>query len=427
MFLVYKSYRLQLATTLLFFSGLLVCGKAISQNVTSPYSTLGIGDIDTKNTGRYAISGASISRRNSNTYNDANPASLTSLGFKLINFDITGRGRASTFQASKSDTLSAVSKDFVLRNISLSFRPHLRSAFAFGLKPFSSVNYKYPLPDAVYNTQVKGYSRSVEGTGGINQAYGSFGYAISKKLSAGITGSYLFGSSQKNTAYYDEALYLDIKKEEYKFYSGANVLAGLQYYTNANRQWQHTVGLTAAAGTNLKGYSKTEYVSSDSTFLEKSNGSAVFKLPISTGLGYTASNKQGLSISAEGNYYYWPKQSLNYINTYTSPSVRFSAGWEYAKIAHYYLHEATYEKYYLGMGLTAQNSYYHLNKNKVWDYAVSFGGGYNISGSMYLHAGLELGYKGSYTSRQIKERYTQFTLGFTVRNMWYKLSRMDYD
>ncbi|MGC4232789.1 MAG: hypothetical protein QM594_07400 [Niabella sp.] len=425
--MVYKLYRMQLAAILLLFVCILVYGKATSQNVTSPYSTLGIGDIDTKNAGRYSISGVSTSRRNSNTYNDANPASLTSLGFKLINFDLSGRGRASTFQASRADTLSAVSKDFVLRNISLSFRPHLRSAFAFGLKPYSSVNYKYPLPDAAYNTQLNGYSRSVEGTGGINQVYGSYGYAISKNFSAGITGSYLFGSAQKNTAYYDESLYLDIQKEEYKFYSGAKLLTGLQYYTNADKPWQHTIGLTASAGTDLKGYAKTEYISSDTTFLEKSNGSVSFKAPASAGLGYTASNKQGLSMSIEGNYYYWPKQSLSYTNTYTSPAAQLSAGWEYAKITQYYLNSSTYEKYYLGMGFTAQNSYYHLNGNKIWDYAVSFGGGYNISGSMYIHAGMELGYKGSHKVRQIKERYTQFTLGVTVRNMWYRLSRMDYD
>lgn len=428
MFLAYKNQTGQLPAIMAFTFCLAAITTVNGQNVTSPYSTLGIGDVDTKSTGRYSISGSSsVSRRNANTYNDANPASLTSLALKVINFDLLGRGRVSTFQAGQTDTISAASKDFVIRNVSMAFRPHNRTGFAFGIKPYSSVNYKYLLPDAVYNSQLNGYTRSVEGTGGINQVYGSFGYAFSKKFSAGVTASYLFGSTQKNTAYFDPSVSLDIQKEEYRFYSGGKVLAGLQYYTSPIHRWQHTVGVTASVGTDLKGYDKTEYISADSTFLQKSNGSAIFSIPAGTSLGYTASNKQGLSLSAEANYYYWPKQQINYSNSYTSPSLRLSAGWEYTKIAKYFFDDAYYEKYYLGMGIVAQNSYYHLNGNKIWDYAVTMGGGYNISGSLYLHSGIELGYKGQNSLGQIRERYTQFTLGLTIRSLWYRSTRLNDD
>ncbi|MGN7785661.1 hypothetical protein ACTJIJ_14120 [Niabella sp. 22666] len=424
--MVYKIHTGRLAVYTALGFCMATSAIALGQNVTSPYSTLGIGDIDTKTSGRYSISGStSTSRRNGNTYNDANPASLTSLALKVINFDLLGKGRASTFQASQTDSVSAVSKDFIIRNISLAFRPHNRTGFAFGLKPYSSVNYKYPLPDAVYNSQLNGYTRSVEGTGGINQVYGSFGYALTRHLSAGVTASYLFGSTQKNTTYLDPGVGLDIKKEEYSFYSGSKVLAGLQYYTSPARKWQHTIGITASVGSDLKGYAKTEYISADSTFLEQSNGSTSFKMPASTSLGYTAANKHGLSLSAEANYYYWPKQQLNYINSYTSPSTRLSAGWEYSKIAKYSFDDAYYEKYYLGMGFTAQNSYYHLNGNKIWDYAVTLGGGYNISGNLYGHTGIEFGYKGQNSQGQIRERYTQFTLGLTIRSLWYHSARIN--
>ncbi len=421
MFLVYKKQTASFTLAVTLVASLATGGIANAQNVTSPYSTLGLGDIDTKTTGRYAISGsAAVSRRNSNAYNDANPASLTSLALKVVNFDLLGRGRASSFQAGTADTISAVSKDFVIRNISLAFRPHLRTGFAFGLKPYSSVNYKYTLPDAVYNNELNGYTRSVGGTGGINQVYASFGYALSRHLSAGVTASYLFGTTQKNTNYFDPGVSLDISRESYQFYSGSTVLAGLQYYTDAKRNWQHTIGWTGTIGTDLKGYAKTEYLSADSVFLENSNGSVSFDMPASTSLGYTASNKQGLSLSAQAAYYHWPRQQLNYTNTYTSPSVRLSAGWEYAKTARSLTGDAYYEKFYLGMGAVAQNSYYHLSGNKIWDYSVTLGGGYNFSGSFQLHSGIEFGYKGQQDLGQIRERYTQFTLGVTIRSLWYR-------
>ena len=59
-----------------------------AQNVTSPYSILGIGDVDTKDFGRYFATGdASIARRDPSSYNFSNPASLTSLPFKVVNFE----------------------------------------------------------------------------------------------------------------------------------------------------------------------------------------------------------------------------------------------------------------------------------------------------------------------------------------------------
>ena len=118
--------------------------KAQAQNVTSPYSILGVGDIDTRTFDRYAVSGSTgISRRNATSYNFSNPASLTGLSPKVMNFDITGSGRFSTFKSPVEDTLSAISKDFVIKQVSMAFRNSAKTAFAFGLRPYSSVNYKY--------------------------------------------------------------------------------------------------------------------------------------------------------------------------------------------------------------------------------------------------------------------------------------------
>ncbi|WP_157098040.1 hypothetical protein [Niabella ginsenosidivorans] len=406
---------------ILLLTQLLGMQKAKAQNVTSPYSILGIGDIDTKDVGRYSVSGSTgISRRNAISYNFSNPASLTSLAPKVMNFELMGSGRISAFKSVGQDTLSAVSKDFVIRRITMAFRNSAKTAFAFGLRPYSSVNYKYELPNAVYSDGTAGYSKTIEGSGGINQVYGSFGYVLGENWSAGITASYLFGSTQKNTTYTDALLNLDITKEEYSFYSGASVLGGLQYYTRPGKRWQHTVGLTVSAGTSLKGYAKTDYVQADSIFLTQSDGKALFKMPVSAGLGYTATNRQGLSISLEADYYHWPYQVINYTNSYTAPSVRFAAGWEYAKQAQYTLTNTSYEKYYLGMGLNAQNSYFYLNGAKIWEYAVTMGGGYNLSGNLYLHTGLEFGLRGFSSAGQVQERYTRFTLGFTIKDIWFR-------
>lgn len=401
---------------------LLTAVQTAAQNVTSPYSNLGIGDIDNKDFSRYAASGsAALARRNEVSYNFFNPASLTSLGEKVVNLEFMMRGRSSVFRMSTTDTSTAASKDLTIKRISLSFRPSPRTGFAFGLRPYSSVNYQYQLSGVVYSDGTAGYSRTVEGDGGINQAYGSLGYALGKRFSAGITGSFLFGNTTRKTSYTDPLLDLDITKKEYSYYNGATLQTGVQYYTPAQRKWQHTIGFTTTAGTRLKGYSKTEYLNADTAFLTSNNGSAVFNMPLSAGIGYTLSNREGLSLSVEGEYYHWPKQAINYSNSYTAPSVRLGAGWEYAKRQQYLTSGgASYEKYYLAMGVTAQNSYYLLAGNHVWDYSATLGGGYNVARNLYMHGGLEFGVRGSNKAGQIREQYTQFTLGLTIRDIWFR-------
>ncbi|MFT4092916.1 MAG: hypothetical protein QM640_04695 [Niabella sp.] len=418
----FKSYCLRIPVyTLLLLAAIIKGQDVVAQNVTSPYSILGIGDIDNRDYGRYSISGsAGISRRNDAIYNYSNPASLTSLSLKVVNFDLVGRAKLSAFKS--GDTLSTADKDFAISRISLAFRPSSRFGFAFGLKPYSSVNYKYSQSTAIYNDGSVGYTKSIEGSGGINQIYGSGGYALSKHFSVGLTGAYMFGTTKKSTTYLDENIGLDITNEDYSFYSGANVLLGLQYYSASKKPWQHTVGLTISKGTDLNGYAKSEYIQADTTFLEESKGDVAFKMPVSVGLGYTATNNHGLSISVQGDYYHWPEQKINYSNSYTSPSLRLAAGWEYSKRSRYYLSDASYEKYYLGMGVAAQNSYYTLKGNKIWDYALTLGGGYNLTGNLYFHGGLEFGVKGSNKQGQIQERYTQFNMGVTIRDVWFRTS-----
>ena len=172
---------------------------------------------------------------------------------------------------------------------------------------------------------------------------------------------------QKKCNVFRRNLELEIVNKQYSFYTGANILGGLQYYTSPQRQWQHTIGLTASGGTALKGYSKTEYTEADTTFREKSNGTAIFKMPVSAGLGYTASNKQGLSMSLEGVYYHWPRQKINYTNSYTSPSVKCpQAGSIQNKQKQMY-------RMKILPGHVQQNSYYLLNGNKLWDYSLTLG------------------------------------------------------
>ena len=387
-----------------------------AQNVTSPYSILGIGDVDTKDFGRYFATGnASIAQRNTASYNFSNPASLTSLPFKTMNFDLAMRGRSSFFSAPGVDTSTGITKDFIVKRISMAFRLSQKTAVAFGLKPYSSVNYKY----SSYKTILDGntsYTKSVDGSGGINQVYTSLGRSFGKRFSAGITTSWLFGSLQRETGYSAGAIDLLTTQKETNFYNGAIFQGGLQYYSLPGKKWQHQIGLTFSAGTNLTGNLTTEYLENDTAVSTQVDNAQKFKLPTTIGVGYTAILDNKLSFSAEANYYNWPYQKVNYTNSYTDPSMRISIGMEYSKKVRNM--NMINEKYYLGWGASIENSYIRIQNNYLTDYSFSFGGGYNLSRGVSVYGGFEIGNKGNKNYDQIKESYTQFILGITLKDIW---------
>jgi hypothetical protein len=391
--------------------------NTMSQNVTSPYTILGIGDVETKDFGRYFGSGsASLARRDINSYNYSNPASLTALPFKTMNFDIVTRGRSSSFSFPDSDTsLGFPSNDFVVKRITMAFKVGKTTGLAFGLRPYSSVNYSYIQDKAVLDGNTT-YFKMVEGSGGINQFYFSFAKEINKRISIGATGSWLFGSLERVTQYFSPSISLSINKTEKDFYTGALLQGGIQYYSLPGKKWRHQLGIVSSISTNLHGELTTDYADGQASIKKDLETGRSFNLPISAGFSYSAIKYDKFTFSVEGNYQYWKHKKVNYANSYINPAFRLSGGFEYAFLKKQ--GGAKYEKGYISLGANIENSYLHIRNNSLWDVSFSFGGGKNISRFISVYSGLEVGNKGRKDYNQVKENYTQFILGVTIKDIW---------
>lgn len=396
---------------------LIIPGIHQAQNITSPYSILGIGDVETKDFGRYFITGnTASSRRDGASYNNANPAALTALPYKTMHFDMAFRGRSSYYTLPSTGERTATSKDFTIKRGTLAFKVTKKTGIAFGIQPYSTVNYQFS-ETAKITDGTDSYLKITEGTGGINQFFASVGRSFGKHISVGLTSSWLFGSLQRNTTYYSSSLALDILKEDRDFYTGGNFKAGLQFYSNenSNRKWKHRIGLTGTISTGLKGQLTSTYTESGTELTQQLTSNRRFELPLQAGFSYTATRKNKLSLSAEANYYYWKNQDLNYKNSYTAPAFRFSAGMEYSLKQNTY--QGLAEKTFLGWGLHAEESYMRINGKSLRDYSVSFGGGFSPARTISLYGGVELGIKGD-RAGQYRENYTQFIFGVTVKDIW---------
>jgi hypothetical protein len=391
------------------------CSKA--QNTTSPYSILGIGDVETKDFGRYFITGNTAgARRDAGNYNNVNPAALTALPYKLMHFDLAFRGRSSFYTLPVSGDRTDISKDFTIKRGTLAFKVTKNTGIALGIQPFSTVNYQFSETRKI-SDGTDSYLKYTEGTGGINQLFVSAGRSVGKHFSAGITGAWLFGSIQRNSTYYSDALSLDVLKEDRDFYTGGLVKAGFQFYSdeNSNRKWKHSIGLTGTVSTRLNGQLTSTYTENSTELQTELAANRHFSLPLQGGLSYTATHKNKLSLSAEANIYYWKKQELNYKNSYTAPGFRLSAGMEYSFKQKTI--QGLLEKTYLGWGVHAEETYMRINGQPLREYAVSFGGGFSPVRNISLYTGVELGIKGD-KAGQYRENYTQFIFGVTVKDFW---------
>ncbi len=404
-----------------FYVALFFCfstsSQCVAQNIASPYSVLGIGDVDTKDNGRYFGAGnAAVSRRDLFSYNFSNPASLTALPFKTIHFDIATRGRSSDYFLPNADTgLGIPSNDIVVKRIAMAFKVSPKMGIAFGLKPYSSVNYTNLQNDIILDGNTS-YFKLTEGDGGINQFYFSFAKEINKRISIGATASWLFGTLQKATQYISPSISLNITKEEKDFYRGAILQGGLQYYSLPGKKWRHQVGLVSSITTGLHGELTTEYNDPASLIKKEIETDRRFRLPISVGIGYSAIKFNKLTFSIEGNYYHWKYQKVKYANSYTYPSFRISSGFEYTFFKKQGI--TKYEKGFISAGFNIENAYVRIKNNNLMDNSFSVGAGKNVSKNISFYSGIEFGNRGNQNLDQIKEKYTQFIFGLTLKSIW---------
>jgi hypothetical protein len=395
------------------------CFLSKAQNVTSPYSILGIGDIDDKEYSRYYADGSSsLARRDGTTPNFSNPAALTSIPFKTINFDIAMRGRFSNFRLPNTDTTTGISKDYAVKRVALAFKLTDKIGIAFGLRPYSSANYQYLINQTILNNE--SFDELISGSGGVNQAFFSIGRTLGKHLSVGLTGAYLFGSLEKTSTYTStSSLLLNVTHTETTTLYGGSIKGGLQYYSSPDKTWQHQIGLTAEFNTNLSGQYISNYTDNtnpNNVINENVVNNQAFLMPQSYGLGYSAIAHDQFIFSAELNYSHWPYQQVEYQNSFTTSTFRISGGVEYSKKIK--VGTKKFEKYFIALGVTGENSYVMVNGNYLKDHSITFGGGYNVNRNISLYGGIEGGIRGALDQQQIRENYTSFLVGIALKDIW---------
>lgn len=402
--------------------------KIHAQNNTSPYSMLGIGDMEKSMFDRTSGMGHAGLALSSNRFlYQGNPASYVKLDEHFFYVEVATRFRSVGYSGSPiTDPAQSYSTDMQFKKIALAIRPKPRWAISVGLLPFSTSNYSFYGKKNIQGSNLT-TDAYYEGTGSTNQFYIANSFAVTKKLSVGLQASYLFGQLQETETLNGEISDSVLSTNRNIFIGNPYLKLGVQYKTKINKDWDLSLGATIANKTRLKADYHLLVKDGNSILVDneyyKSN---YFTIPVTYAGGIAATYQKDFTFAIDYNYQGW--SSLNYkgISYSLENSQKISAGAEYSKKLSY-LNQA-FEKYFFQGGFFYNNSYLRIAGQQLKDVGATLGAGIQLARSgLGLQGALEIGTRGTTNAGLIKEKYTQFNITISYRDFWISRKMKKYD
>lgn len=392
-------------------------------NINSPYTRYGYGDISETNSGEQrALGGVAIGSRSHSYINTVNPASYSAVDSMTFMFDIGTSALSSRFSdANKSVRTFNANLEYLTMQFPLS----KGMGFSAGLLPYSFAGYN------MYNVdQIRGpegdtisTSKGFTGTGGFSQVYMGLSQKIGKHISLGANVYYMYGSVNNTRSLRIGSLADSTIQTNSIKASNFRLRYGVQFYNTFDKKHDVTLGLIYEHTAKLNGdFSQTKAgVLNDTTI-----NNYQFELPTVFGIGlnYTYDNRISIGIDyslqkwASTKYFWNPDTKANAESL--NDRSKLSVGIEYTPKP---LGRKFSDRIHYRLGSNISNAYYNvpgvtLPKN----YGLSFGIGLPIYGKFTqtistLNASIEYGKVGS--SANLREDYFKFTMNLVFNEHWF--------
>ncbi|MEO5890751.1 MAG: hypothetical protein ABIQ31_10885 [Ferruginibacter sp.] len=393
-----------------------------AQNNSSPYSVLGIGDMETSSLNRYTgMANAGIALSDNRNINNSNAASLTGLNQHFYTFEISTRYRQAIFKGAGVTAPGNTSADLSVARINLAMKVAKRWGSSVGLQPFSTANYSYTSLKTIGGT-LQDVSASYEGDGGIHQFYWANGYQLTKNTSIGITSSFLFGSLRQveNLLAGDNST-ISLTTTQNAYLRNYYFNFALQTGFRINSKWQSRYGVTYSPKTSLFAeYTTVVTGSTGDTLKNAPTRNNYFTLPgnINVGIAFIKDSRYTYTVNAQSQN--WGALNYKGTNYQLVNSNKVSVGFQQSnKEKDYYNRE--YEKSYFQLGFYAGQSYLKVKNVQITDIGGSIGYGINSKRSpISLLLALEAGRRGTSNTNILSENYINFNVTFSYVDLLYK-------
>ena len=404
----------------------------------TPYSVFGIGDIFTQGSAyNKSMGGVGIATRNRRYINYLNPASITardSLAF-MADMSVTQDNR----YFRQGDNTSG-NNTFNINSVTISVPlVYPSSAILVGIAPYSSTGYRYSYiledPQVIGNTGNAVYNSA--GIGGTYQVFASTAVTLWKRLSLGVEGRILFGNIDKENVFsFAKSAYSNINSGNSLMLRGNSAKFGLQYEQPVGKGNTIGIGATFSTATKLRGTVEDYRISVGSAqsdtlrFSRDTLGRTMGGVNVPSEIGVGLSFNHSDNWRAEINYSRsdWTQSGMDVAKGFavkgsssfdTRLSQTFRAGFEIVPNRNdirYYYKRCAYR-----VGAYYEDSRFAVDGNQIKDMGLTFGASLPVF--RYYNAltfAVGLGQRASTAGNLIRERYVNFTVGFSFHDMWFR-------
>jgi len=412
-----RSIKAILLSSVLFY-----CENIFSQNMNSPYSIYGVGDVDFRSYNRSSgMANTGMAVKSSFYIIDNNPASITGLPRSFYTLTASAVGKSVTYKGDPIDFSNNKNKDFWIKRFGITVKLTNSWASSAGMKQFSSVNYLLSGDKPIEGTANK-FLASYEGDGGLNEYYWTNAFAIGKHLSFGLQSSIIAGSINQTETLVDESIQTAISTKRQDYMGQARFQFGGLYSTAINKKWDISLGgkfipkikmiseRTITVTENETVIVEDEFIKNNRFYLPNSfsAGIALIKNKKNTyTFDYTFENWSPLNITQNG---------MRLVN-----SQRFSGGVEFSKQQS--INGQQVEKKFIQFGAFYNNSYLQLKNRPINEFGITAGTGGTLSRNLLYTLSAEVGSRGTRQNGLIKENYAQLTIGLSLSEYLYSKGR----
>ena len=396
----------------------------MAQNNFSPYSQMGIGDVEDGFYNRTSgLANTGIAYRSNRFLINNNPASFSALANQYFSMEMGIRGSFIQYTGSPVTPASTQSGDITFRRLAMGIKVTKNWGSSIGLVPFSTQNYEFNVPYYIQGTANESANHYYEGHGSVNKAYWANSYEFFHHLSIGVDAGYIFGQlNQKDIIQNYANGASETSTTNNVNLQNLYMTYGMQVYSNIGKHWSFSLGGVFSQRADLLAAPTKVVLGSDSSTLQNEQLPETYlTLPNSYGAGLSVTHNDKYTWVADYRYQDWG--SLKH-NAYPgqgysiASSERGSVGFEISKKRIFYNQRV--ELNYLQTGLYYGNSYLQINGKQIRDMGVTLGFGMNsLKSPLAYSIVFQYGIKGTTQNNLIRENYANVTFVINYGSIWY--------
>jgi hypothetical protein len=399
-----------------------------AQNNTSPYSIIGIGDLEKSMFDRTSGMGhAGIALSSNRFLYQGNPASYSKIDEHFFYMEVSSRFKNVAYSGSAiTDPTQSNSSDLQFKKITMAIKPKPHWALSFGLLPFSTSNYSFYGKKTV---QGSNYTADAyyEGSGSTNQFYVANSFEITKNFSVGVQAAYLFGQLEEKETIAAAVSDTSLITTRNIYLGSPYLKLGAQYKIKLNKKWDVSLGATVANKTRMNANYDLEVKEESIAIISKQSfKSNYFTIPFTYTGGVAVTYQNAYTLAVDYDHQDWSTLNYNGLGYSLVNSQKIAAGFEYSKKINYM--DQAFEKYFLQTGFFYNNSYLKIAGQQLKDLGATFGAGVQLNRSgLGLQGSIEVGQRGTTVNNLIKEKYTQVNFTISYRDFWLSRKMKKYN